>query len=101
VAEGGIEFDWDDANIRHLRRHRISPSEFEQVLVNCPLDLDYQTEDGEDRYKSLGVTDRGRVVMAVWTVRDFRIRAVTAYPASRQMRLLYHQLVKETDDDET
>ncbi len=101
VADGCIEFDWDDANIRHLRRHRISPLEFEQVLVNSPLDLDYQTEGGEDRYKSLGMTERGRVIVAVWTVRDFRIRAVTAYPASRQMRLLYQQLVKETDDDET
>jgi uncharacterized DUF497 family protein len=101
VAEAGVEFDWDDANVRHLRRHRISALEFEQVLVNSPLDLDYQTEGGEDRYKSLGVTDRGRVVVAVWTVRDFRIRAVTAYPASRPMRQLYQQLVKETDDDET
>jgi len=100
-ADGGIEFDWDGANIRHLRRHQISPSEFEQVLVNGPLDLDYRTEGGEDRYKSLGVTDRGRVIVAVWTVRDFRIGAVTAYPASRPMRLLYEQLVKETDDDET
>ena len=49
MAEGGTEFDWDDANIRHLRRHRIGPLEFEQVLVNNPLDLDYQTQDGEDR----------------------------------------------------
>jgi uncharacterized DUF497 family protein len=101
VAEGGIEFDWDDANIRHLRRHRISPLEFEQVLLNGPLDLDYQTEGGEDQFKSLGLTDRGRAVVAVWTIRDFRIRAVTAYPATRQMRLLYQQLVKETDDAET
>jgi hypothetical protein len=37
----GIEFDWDDGNKKHLATHEVTPAEFEQVLNNDPLDLDY------------------------------------------------------------
>jgi len=39
---GGIEFDWDEANTRHLAADAVTPAEFEQVLNNDPLDLDYR-----------------------------------------------------------
>jgi len=88
----GVEFDWDEANIRHLRRHRITAKEFEEVILNEPLDLEFQTENGEPRYKSLGATNGGRVLIAVWTVREGRIRAVTAYGAARVYQELYVRL---------
>lgn len=51
-----FQFDWDDSNIGHLRRHKVTPQEFEEVLLNDPLDLEYETGTGEERYKSLGAT---------------------------------------------
>ena len=84
-----LQFDWDAANIGHLRRHRVTPEEFEELLQNAPLDLEYETEAGEDRYKSLGATLRGRILIAVWTVRRGRVRAVTAYPATKELQSLY------------
>ena len=86
---GAVEFDWDEANIRHLRSHRVSPHEFEQLIANQPLDLEYDLAGGEERYKSLGRTDAGRVLIAVWTLRHDRIRAITAYPASRRYQRFY------------
>jgi uncharacterized DUF497 family protein len=50
-------------------------------MSNDPMDLDYEMIDGEVRYRSVGVTNRGRVLTAVWTIRDGRIRAVTSFPA--------------------
>ena len=88
VADG-VEFDWDDENIRHLKRHRVTTNEFEEVIMNEPLDLEYQTERGEPRYKSLGGTNQGRILIAVWTVREGRIRPITAYRASKPYRELY------------
>jgi uncharacterized protein len=81
-----FHFDWDDSNIGHLRRHKVTPQEFEEVLLNDPLDLEYETETGEERYKSLGATRLGRILIAVWIVRDGSIRAITAYPANAQYR---------------
>jgi len=86
---GRVEFDWDEANIRHLKTHGVSPGEFEQLIAGEPLDMEYQVENDEERHKSLGRTDAGRVVIAVWTVRHGRIRAITAYPANRRYQRLY------------
>ena len=84
-----IEFDWDEENKAHLRSHRVSPREFEQVIENNPLDLEFQTERGEERYKSLGVTGRGRALIAVWTLRDGKVRAITSCPAGNFYERLY------------
>jgi uncharacterized DUF497 family protein len=53
---GGIEFDWDE------------------VI------------DNEERYRSVGLTNRGRFLLVVWTVRKGKVRAVTAFPASSSNR---------------
>lgn len=87
-----IEFDWDEQNIRHLEAHRVSPEEFEQVIVNDPLDLEYQVEGGEERYRALGITDNGRILIVVWTIRNDKVRAVTAYPAGRSYAKLYWEM---------
>jgi uncharacterized DUF497 family protein len=79
---GGIEFDWDDENTKHLAAHKVTPAEFEQVLNNDPVGLDYEVIDGEERYRSVGITNGGRLLLVVWTVRDGNVRAVTAFPAS-------------------
>ncbi|MCH7979745.1 MAG: BrnT family toxin [Acidobacteria bacterium] len=87
-----IEFDWDEENRKHLKSHRVSPQEFEQVIANDPLDLEYQLESGEQRYKSLGVTEMGRALIIVWTLREGKVRAVTADPAGRSYEKLYRSL---------
>ncbi len=84
-----VEFQWDAGNVRHLKRHKVTPEEFQEVILNQPLDLEYETEQGEDRFKSLGITNGGRVLIAVWTIRQGRIRAITAYPAGKRQRELF------------
>ncbi len=87
-----LEFEWDEQNVRHIQSHRISTRAAEQVIANDPLDLEYQVESGEERYKSLGLTDSGRLVVVVWTIRDDRIRVVTAYPAGKSLKKLYTEV---------
>ena len=78
---GGIEFDWDEANIGHLAAHNVMPQEFEELLNNDPLDLDYEAINGEQRFRSTGLTNRGRFLTVVWTVRHGKVRAITAFAA--------------------
>jgi predicted DNA binding CopG/RHH family protein/uncharacterized DUF497 family protein len=69
---GGIEFDWDAGNTKHLAAHKVTPAEFEQLMSNDPLELDYLVIDGEGRYRSIGITNGGRILSAAWTIRGAR-----------------------------
>jgi len=46
------------------------------------LFVDREVIDGEERYRSVGITNSGRFLLVVWMVRDGKVRAVTAFPAS-------------------
>jgi hypothetical protein len=81
TVAAGIEFEWDDENEKHLGAHKVAPAEFEQLLNNDPLDLSFEPVDDEERYRSVGVTDAGRLLSAVWTIRNGKVRAITAFPA--------------------
>jgi len=85
----GIEFDWDDENRKHLAAHKVTPAEFEQAMNNDPLDLGYDLIAGEERYRSVGITNGGRLLLVVWTVRNGRVRAVTAFRASASNRRIF------------
>jgi uncharacterized DUF497 family protein len=86
-----LEFDWDEANIRHLGRHGVSQQEAEQCYLNDPLVIEEQMIDGEERFLALGETNVARRLAFVFTVRDNRIRFVTAYPMSRKDQRLFEE----------
>jgi uncharacterized DUF497 family protein len=77
----GIEFDWDDGNTKHLAAHEVTRAEFEQVMRNDPMDLDYEVTNNEVRYRSVGITDEGHILTAIWTLRKGKVRAVTVFRA--------------------
>jgi uncharacterized DUF497 family protein len=77
-----IAFDWDDENRNHLDAHNVVPAEFEQLLNNDPVDLDFEVVDNEERYRSVGLTNGGRLLSVAWTIRNGKVRAITAFPAS-------------------
>lgn len=82
-------FDWDEANITHIAEHDVLPSEAEEVIANNPLALDYSSQNAETRYREVGETLSGRILVVVSTLRNEFIRVVTAYPPSRSLRLTY------------
>ncbi len=90
---GSIEFDWDAGNAAHLNRHRVTSAEFEELVNGDPIYVEYQTQRHEQRYKILGVTKAGRVLIGIWTPREGKVRAVTAYPATRAYRDLYKESI--------
>ena len=87
-----IEFDWDDANIGHLARHRVTPEEAEEVILREPVDLGMKIIEAEERYFNLGSTQRGRILLVVTTWRENRVRVVTAFdPIKRLIQFYYEQ----------
>ena len=79
-----LSFDWDDKNLKHLARHGVTRAAFEQVMGNDPILFDYQDIDGEDRWTGMGSTDRLPILVVAFTIREGRIRAVTAFLASKK-----------------
>ena len=67
---------------KHLDAQKVAPEEFEQLLNNGPLDLSFEPIGNEERYRSVGLTDGGRLLSVVWTIRKGKVRAITAFPAS-------------------
>lgn len=86
-----LAFDWDDANLDHIARHQVSSDEAEQIIDNDPLDFDPRLQ-WEERTPSIGRTDRGRFLVVITTLRDSRIRVVTAFPVPKSFIDLYYSL---------
>jgi len=94
MASLDVEFDWDDENRKHLVAHKVTRGEFEQVLRNELLDLNCEIVDREERYRSVGLTDAGRPLSVAWTIRNGKVRAVTAFPATVSDRKAFLERLK-------
>ena len=81
--------DWDEANRKHGAEHGVKPCEAEEVIANNPLDLEVQLRNGEERVLQIGETNALRILVVVTTWRGSRIRVVTAFSATPQLRDLY------------
>jgi len=84
-----LQFDWDDANRNHVARHEVEPSEVEEAFNGDTLELDAYELDNEPRLEELGITDSGRILFIVTTIRQLRVRVVTAFDATRAQRLKF------------
>jgi uncharacterized DUF497 family protein len=86
-----IEFDWDEAIVRHVTRHSVLQDEAEQVILNDPVDLGMEIVEGEERQLNLGATVKGRVLLVVTTWREDRVRVVTAFEPIKRLIQFYYQ----------
>ncbi len=84
-----LQFDWDAATTNHIARHRVRPEEAEQALAHGPLEVKAVIRKGESRRLCIGRTDSGRLLDVVYTVRNKKIRVVTAHPTNRRQRRIY------------
>jgi uncharacterized protein len=84
-----LEFDWDDDNIGHLALRGIKLQDAEQVIRNRPCDLETSLRNGEERVAQVGETDEGRVLIVISTLREGRVRVVTAWPAKERLRKFF------------
>jgi len=81
MGSEAAEFEWDDGNAdKNWLRHRVSQAECEQIFFNQPL---VTAEDSlhsydESRHYALGQTDAGRLLFIVYTLREERIRVISA-----------------------
>ena len=85
-------FDWDDGNVKkNGESHRAAPQEAEQVFFNRPLIVadDRKHSQNERRCFVLGQTNKDRPLFIAFTVRNGRIRVISARDMSRKEREVY------------
>ena len=85
-------FEWDDGNInKNWLKHTVSPAQCEQLFFNRPLVIqgDIKHSEAEKRFYALGRTDSKTSLFIAFTVRNQRIRVISARDMSRKEREVY------------
>ncbi len=91
-------FEWDGHNIDKIwRKHHVLQSECEQIFFNLPLIIadDVKHSEQENRFFALGQTDAKRSLFAVFTVRNNKIRVISARDMNRKERRVYQSHEEE------
>jgi uncharacterized DUF497 family protein len=87
-------FEWDEAKAKsNLRKHRVSFEEAKTVFGD-PLLLTFPDEAhsaGEERYLSLGLSAKGRVLVVAHTNRAGAIRMISCRKATAGERRSYEE----------
>lgn len=85
-------FEWDDGNLtKNWEQHEASETECEQVFLNRPLIARRDTDHSETeaRFYVLGRTDAGRFRFVAFTVRQDKVRVISARDMNRAERQRY------------
>jgi uncharacterized DUF497 family protein len=89
-------FEWDDANReKNWVKHAVTAVECEEVFFNLPLILrtDPQHAQKEERYYVLGQTTTGRNLFIAFTLREKKIRVISARDMNRKERESYAKAI--------
>jgi hypothetical protein len=81
ILENCTGFEWDQGNLtKNWDQHDVSSGECEQIFFNRPLIIKRNKEHSknENRYYVLGRTNLKRLLFAVFTVRNDKIRIISA-----------------------
>jgi len=87
-----VGFDWDDANLfKNEKKHNLKWQLIEEVFFNDPLVIleDFKHSNTECRCFALGMTDDGSKLFIVFTIRDKRIRVISARHMNKKERVRY------------
>jgi uncharacterized DUF497 family protein len=81
-----VDIEFDPAKeAANLKKHGISLEEGATVLLD-PLALIREDPDaeGERRYLGLGMSEQGRLLVVVWTMRGDTVRPISVRKATRK-----------------
>lgn len=81
ILSNSTGFEWDHGNdTKNWDKHDVTNGECEQIFFNKPLIVkrDKRHSGFENRYYVLGKTDMNRLLFAVFTVRNEKIRIISA-----------------------
>ncbi len=91
-----FEFEWDRGNLMKSHdKHGVDPIEIESVFelrLAVPLGRQVSPHVAEERLCLVGPSSDGRMLSVVFTLREGRVRPISARSASRKERRLYEEV---------
>lgn len=87
-------FDWDEGNIQKNKlKHNLDYWLIEEIFFNEPLLIyeDNSHSEKECRCYALGKTDDGQRLFIAFTLREQKIRVISARPMSKKERDYYEK----------
>jgi uncharacterized protein len=93
-----LVFEWDAGNVAKSReKHGVLPAECEELFGQQPILLsdDLSHSGTESRHLALGRSRTGRRLFVAFTIRDRRIRVISARDMSRKERRAYDAACEE------
>ncbi len=87
-----IEFDPDKAVVNPLNHDGVTFDEAKDVLLD-PYALTREDPNvvGEQRFVTMGMGGKGRILIVVWTLRGEAVRLISAWKANQPQRRRYEQ----------
>ena len=87
-----IDFDPDKAAANPLKHEGVTFDEACPVLLD-PYALTKEDQDaaGEQRWVTLGMGGKGRILVVVWTLHGDSVRLISAWKANQPQRSRYEQ----------
>lgn len=89
-----VGFEWDDGNRdKNLVKHGVSSSECEEVFLDSykVVRKDSKHSRVERRHIVIGKTNQGRILFISFTVRQDRVRVISARMVNKKERKYYGQ----------
>lgn len=89
-----LAFEWDRGNRwKNWKKHAVTDEECEEVLFDPRKRIvkDVLHSRTEARYLLIGATKKQRPLFVVFTLRDHRVRVISARDLNRRERHLYEE----------
>lgn len=99
LETSNFEFEWDKGNqSKNKEKHNISTEEIEAVFRSgaaLPLGVQISPIVNEQRLGIIGPTLNGRLLQIAFTIRDGRVRPISARPAHSKERNQYEEILRK------
>ena len=93
VAKEVSGFEWDEGNSNKPKKHGLTLEETEEAFFddNKIIFADWKHSVTEQRTTLLGKTKKGKLLNITYTIRDSKIRIITARPLNKKEVKLYEK----------
>ncbi len=89
-----IGFEWGKDNLyKNFIKHKVTNGECEELFFNIPFIIidDKKHSQKEKRHAAFGITETGRKLTIVFTIRNKKIRVISARDMNKKERSFYEE----------